>query len=362
MNLRPNPGILEITPYVGGRAEAHGVAEAIKLSANESALGPSKAAIEAFRQASGSLEFYPEGGTTVLRETIAKTYGLDPTRIVCGSGSDELLTLLAAAYVKPGDEVMFSAHGFILYRIIAHAHGAVPVAVPEKNLHTDVDAMLAAVTPKTRIVYLANPNNPTGSYLSHDEVRRLHAGLRRDILLVLDAAYADFVMRHDYEAGIELVANYPNAVMTRTFSKIYGLAALRVGWAYCPADVADVLNRIRGPFNVNTPAQQAAAAAMRDRTHVEHSRAYNEKWIAWLVHQIRALGLKVEDSVANFVLIQFRDAKHAADADQYLSARGLILRGVAAYGLPHCLRLTVGTEDANRKVVAALAEFTRRGT
>jgi len=360
MSLKPNPGILEITPYVGGRAEAHGVAEPIKLSSNESALGPSKAAIEAFRQASGSLEFYPEGGATILRDTIARTYGLDVSRIVCGNGSDELLTLLAGAYAKPGDEIMFSAHGFILYRIISHSHGAVPVAVPEKNLQTDVDAMLAAVTPKTRIVYLANPNNPTGSYLPHDEVRRFHAGLRSDILLVLDAAYADYVARHDYEAGIELVANNSNVVMTRTFSKIYGLAALRVGWAYCPAEVADVLNRIRGPFNVNTPAQQAAAAAMRDRAHVEESKTYNEKWVAWLADSIRALGLKVEDSVANFVLIQFKDAKQAADADHYLAVRGLILRGVAAYGLPHCLRLTVGSEEANRRVVDTLREFLKQ--
>ncbi|MEI9929061.1 MAG: histidinol-phosphate transaminase [Rhizomicrobium sp.] len=231
---------------------------------------------------------------------------------------------------------------------------------PKKNLHTDVDAMLSAVTPKTRIVYLANPNNPTGSYLSQSEVRRLHAGLRRDILLVLDAAYADFVTRHDYEAGIELVANNENVVMTRTFSKIYGLAALRVGWAYCPADVADVLNRIRGPFNVNTPAQNAAMAAMRDRGHVEESRGYNEKWVGWLIEHIRALGLKVEDSVANFVLIQFEDEKRAADADQFLSARGLILRSVAAYGLPHCLRLTVGSEDANRRIVNTLREFLKQ--
>ncbi|HTT97626.1 MAG TPA: histidinol-phosphate transaminase [Rhizomicrobium sp.] len=357
MSLKPNPGILEITPYVGGPASAHGVEEPIKLSSNESALGPSKAAVDAFREASARLEFYPEGGATILRDTIAATYGLDPSRIVCGNGSDELLTMLAAAYLRPGDEVLFSAHAFIVYRITALAHSAVPVAVPERDLRTDVDAMLAAVTPKTRIVYLANPNNPTGSYLTHDEVRRLHAGLRDDILLVLDAAYAEYVKRNDYEAGIELVANNANVVMTRTFSKIYGLAGLRVGWAYCPADVADVLNRIRGPFNVNTPAQHAASAAMRDRAHVQESLAHNEKWLGWLIENIRALGLKADDSVGNFALIRFTDAKQATDADKFLSARGLILRGVAAYGLPHCLRLTVGSEDANRRVVDALRAF-----
>jgi len=360
MSLKPNPGILEITPYVGGRAGAHGVDEPVKLSSNESALGPSPAAVAAFREAAMGLEFYPEGGATVLRDAIAETYGLDPSRIVCGNGSDELLTLLASAYVKPGDEVMFSAHGFIVYRMIALSHAAVPVSVPEKNLRTDVDAMLAAVTPKTRIVYLANPNNPTGSYLSHDEVRRLHAGLQPDTLLVLDAAYAEYVKRNDYEAGIELVANYSNVVMTRTFSKVYGLASLRVGWAYCPAAVADVLNRIRGPFNVNTPAQRAAAAAIRDRAHVDASLAHNENWLGWLIGNVRALGLKVDDSVGNFALIQFRDVKQATDADHFLTARGLILRGVTAYGLPHCLRVTVGSERANRRVVDALREFMGR--
>jgi histidinol-phosphate aminotransferase len=359
MSLTPNPGILQITPYVGGRASAHGIAEPVKLSSNESALGPSKSAIAAFRETSGSLEFYPEGGATVLRDTIAQTYGLDASRIVCGNGSDELLTLLASAYVKPGDEILFSAHGFIVYRMIALSHAAVPVAAAESKLRTDVDAMLAAVTPKTRVVYLANPNNPTGSYLTHDEVRRLHAGLRSDILLVLDAAYAEYVKRNDYEAGIELVANNHNVVMTRTFSKIYGLAGLRVGWAYCPAAIADVLNRIRGPFNVNTPAQRAAAAAMRDRVHVEESLAHNNKWLPWLIENIRALGLAVDDSVGNFALIRFRDAGQANDADRFLTARGLILRGVAAYGLPHCLRLTVGSEDANRRVVDALREFVK---
>lgn len=360
MSLTPNPGIMDITPYVGGRASAHGVAEPVKLSSNESALGPSKAAVAAFHDAANGLELYPEGGATVLRDAIAETYGLDPSRIVCGNGSDELLTMLADAYLKPGDEVLFSAHAFIVYRITALAHSAVPVAVPEKDFRTDVDAMLAAVTAKTRIVYLANPNNPTGSYLPHDEVRRLHAGLRPDILLVLDAAYAEYVKRNDYEAGIELVANFPNVVMTRTFSKVHGLAGLRVGWAYCPASVADVLNRIRGPFNVSTPGQCAAAAALKDRAHVDASIAHNDKWLPWLIENIRALDLRVDDSVGNFALIHFRDAKQAAEADHFLTARGLILRGVTAYGLPHCLRVTVGSEDANCRVVEALREFMKQ--
>jgi histidinol-phosphate aminotransferase len=357
MKPAPKPGILDIAPYVGGRAEAAGSAAPIKLSSNESALGPSPQAIAAFREASARLEYYPEGSARILREAIGEAFGLDPARIVCGNGSDELLTLLAHGYLRPGDEVLFSEHAFLVYRIATLANSATPVVAPEKNLRVDVDAMLAAVTPKTKLVYLANPNNPTGSYLPHDEVRRLHAGLRPDTLLVIDAAYAEFVRRNDYEAGIELVANNDNVVMTRTFSKVHGLAGLRVGWAYCPAPVVDVLTRIRGPFNVSTPAQLAAAAALKDRAHAETAVAHNETWRDFLTRNIRALGLRVDGSVGNFVLIHFADAAESAAADAFLNRRGLILRGVAAYGLPQCLRLTVGTDDANRKVVAALAEF-----
>ena len=359
MSLTPKPGILDIAPYVGGRAEVPGAAVPIKLSSNESALGPSTRAVAAFRAAAAALEYYPEGSAQVLREAIAETYGLDASRIVCGNGSDELLTMLAHAYLRPGDEALFTEHGFLVYKIATLANSAVPIMVPEKNLTADVDAMLAAVTPKTRLVYLANPNNPTGSYLPHGEVRRLHAGLRKDILLVIDAAYAEYVRRNDYEAGIELVANNSNVVMTRTFSKVYGLAGLRVGWAYCPAGVVDVLGRIRGPFNVSTPAQNAAAAALKDRAHIETAVAHNETWRSWLIENIRKLGLRCDDSVGNFVLIHFVDAEQRAAADSYLCANGLILRGVAAYGLPNCLRLTVGTEEANRRVVAALAEFVK---
>src|SRR5579871_2057775 len=211
MSLKPKPGILDIAPYVGGRAHVHGVPHPIyKLSSNESALGPSPKAVEAFESASKSLEIYPEGSAKILREAIAEHYGLNPEHIVCGNGSDELLTMLAHAYLRPGDEVMFTEHGFLVYRIAALANSASAVVVPEKNLRADVDAMLARVTPKTRIVYLANPNNPTGTYLPHNEVRRLHAGLSPDTLLVIDAAYAEYVRRNDYEAGIEMVAQFPN--------------------------------------------------------------------------------------------------------------------------------------------------------
>jgi histidinol-phosphate aminotransferase len=357
----PKPGILDISPYVGGRHQVYGVDKAIKLSSNESALGASPKAIEAFREASTGLDVYPEGSAKILREAIADVFGLDAERIVCGNGSDELLTLLAHAYLRPGDEVMFSEHGFLVYKIATLANSATPVIVPEKNRRADVDAMLARVTPNTRVVYLANPNNPTGTYLPHDEVRRLHAGLPSHTLFVIDAAYAEYVRRNDYETGIEMVSTFENVVMTRTFSKIYGLAGLRVGWAYCPAAVADVLNRVRGPFNVSVPGQRAAAAALRDRAHLEANFAHNEKWREWLTREIRKLGFQVDDSVGNFVLIHFGQEKGRTvqDADRFLSARGLILRGVAAYGLPDCLRLTIGTEDANRAVVRALAEFAR---
>jgi histidinol-phosphate aminotransferase len=360
MNPTPKPGILDITPYVGGRAHVESAGEVFKLSSNESAIGSSPLAVTAYNQSAGGLDIYPEGSAMILREAIAKAFGLDAARIVCGNGSDELLTMLAAAYLRPGDEVLFSEHSFLVYKIAALANSAVPVAVSEKNLRTDIDAMLAAVTSKTRIVYLANPNNPTGSYLPHDEVRRLHEGLRPDTLLVIDAAYAEYVRRNDYETGIEMVSSFGNVVMTRTFSKIYGLAGLRVGWAYCPAAVVDALNRIRGPFNVSVPAQRAAAAALSDRAHVDAGIAHNEKWRSWLTQEIRKAGFRVDDSVANFVLIHFADEKTAQAADIYLSGRGIILRHVANYGLPQCLRLSVGSEAANRAALAALSAFAGR--
>ena len=356
------PGILDIEAYVPGESAIPGGIEPIKLSSNETPLGPSPRAVEAFRQAAGALERYPDGQATALRRAIARRYGLDADRIVCGAGSDELLSLLAHAYLGPGDEAIYTEHGFLVYRIAILANGATPIVAPETGLRTDVDAILARVSERTRIVFLANPNNPTGTYIGIDEVRRLRAGLRDDVLLVLDAAYAEYVRRNDYEAGIELVATTDNTVMTRTFSKIHGLAALRLGWAYCPAAVADVLNRIRGPFNVSSPAIRAGIAAIEDQAHMEQAVAYNETWLAWLGNEISALGLTVTPSVANFLLIHFpADAAHgAAAADAFLKSRGIILRRVAGYGLPDCLRLTVGTEAECRAVVAALADFTAK--
>jgi histidinol-phosphate aminotransferase len=359
MTLAPKPGILDIAPYVGGRAHAPGAARVFKLSSNETPLGPSPKALAAYRDAAAELSAYPEGSARVLREALAKAHGLDARRIVCGNGSDEILTLLANCYLRPKDEALMSAHGFLVYKIATLANSATPVEVPEPALKMDVDAVLGRVTGRTRLLYLANPNNPTGSYLTAAELKRLHAGLPASALLVIDAAYAEYANKNDFDAGLELAATADNVVMTRTFSKIYGLAGLRVGWAYCPDHVADTLNRVRAPFNVNIAAQRAAVAALEDRQHTENSVRHNDIWRAWLLARLREIGLRADDSAANFLLIHFptEPGKRAADADQFLTARGLILREVAAYGLPQCLRLTVGTEEANRAVVAALKDF-----
>jgi len=359
-NDRPVPkaGILDIAPYVPGKSGAKGT-KVHKLSSNESPLGASPRAIAAFRGEADSLELYPDGAATALREAIATRYGLKAETIICGAGSDELLQLLSHAYLGPGDEAIYSQYGFLVYPIAIKANGATAVIAPEKDLVADVDAILARVTPRTRMVFLANPNNPTGTYLPFSEVKRLHAGLPRRVLLVLDAAYAEYVRRNDYESGIELVSTFDNVVMTRTFSKIYGLAALRLGWAYCPAHVADVLNRIRGPFNVSAPAIAAGTAAVADQAFVEAAVTHNERWSVWLSAEIAALGLRVTPSVGNFLLVHFDGGaqKNAAAADAFLASRGLILRRVDVYGLPGALRLTVGSEEANRAVVAALKDF-----
>jgi len=362
MTPSPKPGILDITPYVGGRAAVAGVKDAIKLSSNETPLGPSASTLDALARASHDLHLYPEGSAQILREAIAEIHGLDPARIVAsGDGSDALLSMLANAYLRPGDEVLFSEHDFIVYKIATLANSATPVEIPDPDLRFDVDAALARVTDKTRMLFIANPNNPTGSYISHQEMRRLHAGLPEHALLVIDAAYSEYVRKNDYEAGIEMVSNYPNVVMTRTFSKIHGLAGMRIGWTYAPAAVCDVLNRIRGPFNTSMMQQHVAAAAVRDRAHVERSVAHNEQWKNYLTDEIRKLGLTVNESVANFVLIQFpKGEKNAQQADAFLSARGLILRAVANYKLPDALRLTIGTAEANQRVVAALRDFMGR--
>ena len=356
---QPRPGVLDIEAYVPGKSTAPGVAKIFKLSSNETPLGPSPKAIAAYKAVGDHLQDYPEGSSVELREAIGRAFGLDPNRIVCGAGSDDLLNLIADAYLADGDEAIHTTHGFLVYPIATLGSGARPIVAPETNYTADVDAILARVTERTKVVFLANPNNPTGTYVPFDEVKRLHRGLPPHVLLVLDAAYAEYVRRNDYEAGIELVATSDNVVMCRTFSKIYGLAALRLGWLYGPAHVVDALNRIRGPFNVNAPAQAAGIAAVADTEHVETARAHNEKWLAWLTDEIRKLGLDVTPSIANFILIHFPERKgHTAEeADAFLTKRGLITRRVKAYQLPNALRMSVGTEEANRLMVRSLAEF-----
>lgn len=357
---QPRPGVMDIAAYVPGKSHAPaGVAKVHKLSSNENPLGPSPRAVEAAKAVAGKLALYPDGPATRLREAIASVHGLNAANIMAFNGSDEAIALLARTYVGEGDEGIYCEHGFLAYPIYIRATGATPVIARETAERADVDAILAAVTERTRIVFLANPNNPTGTYLPFGEVRRLHAGLPGNVLLVIDAAYAEFVRRNDYEAGVELVAGADNVVMTRTFSKVYGLGGARIGWLYAPQHIVDALERVRDPFNVNAMAIEAGIAAMLDREHVERSIGHNEEWLRWTVAELERLGLRVTPSVGNFILVHFPDdGRHSAvAADEYLAARGYLLRRVAAYGFPNALRMTIGTEEANRGVVAALSEF-----
>ena len=356
----PKPGVLDIEAYVPGEHSLASGVKPIKLSSNETPLGPSPKARAAYIEAAKELELYPDGGATPLRHAIARAYGLSADRIVCGAGSDDLISLLARAYLGPGDEGLYTRHGFLMYPIAIQACGATPVVAPEIAYTASTDELLAKVSARTKVVFLANPNNPTGTYVPFQEVRRLRERLPSDALLVLDAAYGEYVKRNDYEMGLELVATTQNTVMTRTFSKIHGLAALRLGWCYCPAAIADVLNRIRGPFNVSGPAIAAGVAAVEDRAHVEMSIAHNDRWLEWLQAEITKLGLEVTPSVGNFVLIHFAKGdkrRGAVAADAFLKGRGIILRRVAGYGLPDALRMTVGTESDNRAVLAGLTDF-----
>jgi histidinol-phosphate aminotransferase len=358
----PGPGILDIGLYVPGEAKIAGAAEPIRLASNESALGPSPKAVAAFKALAGEIHRYPEGDSIHLREAIGRVNGIDPDRIVCGSGSDELIALLLRAYAGVGTEVLYSAHGFLMYAIGAKAVGATPVAVPERNLTADVDAILAHVTDKTRVVFLANPNNPTGTYLSEREVMRLQAGLPPRVVLVIDAAYAEFVNRNDYEPGIKLVEKTENAVMLRTFSKIYALAGLRLGWAYCPPGIADVLNRVRGPFNVSAAAQAAGVAAVEDIESIRRAQEHNNRWLPWISEKLTKLGLELTPSVGNFIMPRFPDdPRHSADAAfDFLLSRSIITRKMGGYGLPQCLRITVGTGAEMEQVAATLADFMAR--
>jgi histidinol-phosphate aminotransferase len=355
----PNTGILDIAAYVPGREHVDGVAKVYKLSSNETPIGPSPKALEAINALSDRMALYPDGQSNALKQAIATAYGLNPANIVCSNGSDEVLGLIAQTYLSPSDEAIYTEHGFLVYKIQIMAAGAKAVVVKETDHTANVDAILAAVTPKTKAVFLANPNNPTGTYVPVSEVRRLHAGLPAHVMLVLDAAYAEYVRRNDYEAGVELVSSFDNVVMTRTFSKIHGLAALRIGWMYAPQHICDAINRVRGPFNVNSLAIAAGAAAIGDKAHQDKAIAHNDIWLERATRELEAAGLRVTPSVGNFVLLHFPDepAKSAEKADAFLLSRGFVLRRVTAYGMPNALRLTIGGEEAMLGVLVAIKEF-----
>lgn len=353
--IAPQPGIMDIAPYQGGAAHVAGMANAIKLSSNENPLGPSPRAIQAVRDSAANIHRYPSTDHNGLRLAIGEVMGLEADQILCGVGSDEIIAFLCQAYAGPGDEVLHTEHGFAMYRISALAAGATPVEVRERDRVTDVDALLAGCTDRTKLVFIANPNNPTGTMIGAAEVARLADGLPPQALLVLDGAYAEYV--DDFDGGASLVRDRDNVVMTRTFSKLYGLGGLRVGWGYGPKAIIDVLNRVRGPFNLSSTALLAAEAAIRDTDYVDRCRAQNAKWRVWLAEALAKLGVPSDTSCANFILARFASRSEAEACDAYLQTQGLIVRPVAGYKLPNALRITVGDEIACRRVAAAIAAF-----
>lgn len=353
--IRPQPGILDIALYEGGKSHVAGVANAVKLSSNENPFGPSDRAKEAYQRAIHSLHRYPSTDHAGLRRAIADVHGLDPDRVICGVGSDEIITFLCQAYAGPGEEVVHTEHGFLMYRISALAVGARPIEVRERERTTDVDSILAGCSPMTRLVFLANPNNPTGTMIPAPELARLADSLPQRAILVLDGAYAEYV--DGYDGGLSLVESRENVVMTRTFSKIYGLGGLRIGWGYGPKHIIDVLNRIRGPFNLSTAQLDVAEAAVRDQDWVAKCRGENARMRAWLAGALAELGVPSDTSMANFILARFSSPEEAEACDAFLQAQGLIVRRVAGYKLPHCLRITVGDESSCRRVAHAVAQF-----
>ncbi len=357
MPLRIRPGIMNIKPYIQGSSSVKGVKNIIKLSSNETPFGPSPKAIKAYKDFVPLLHRYNEGSCYELRKTIGKVHRISPEKIVCGAGSDELIALITQAYAGPGDEIIYTEHGFLMYPISAMRAGAVPVKANEKNLRTDINAILKKVNGKTKIVFIANPNNPTGSYVTRTELKELRKKLPGNVLLVIDSAYAEYVGKKDYTAGIDIVDDGDNTVMLRTFSKIYGLASLRMGWAYCPSSIADVLHRVRGPFNVSGPAQAAAIAAIEDKSFTEKNRRHNDKWVKTLTKEIEKIGFKVYPSVGNFILVGFGNKKKAGEVDAYLKKNGIIVRQMEAYGLPQCLRFSIGLDSENKKVLKVLKKF-----
>jgi len=353
--ITPQPGIMDIALYQSGAAHVEGQTNILKLSSNENPAGPSEAAKEAVRRAAHDMHRYPSTDHASLRTAIGDVWGVDPERVICGVGSDEIIHFLCQCYAGPGDEVIHTEHGFAMYRISALGAGATPVEVPERDRVTDVDAILKACNANTKLVFLANPNNPTSTMIGDGELARLADGLPPQAILVLDGAYAEYV--EGYDAGLALIEARENVVMTRTFSKIYGLGGTRVGWGYGPKAIIEVLNRIRGPFNLSTVALAAAEATVRDTAYLTKCRDENAKWRDWLAHALAEIGVPCDTSSANFVLARFADPNEADACDDHLRAEGILVRKVAGYKLPNCLRITVGDESACRRVVHAVGQF-----
>ena len=354
---QPKPWIMGIAPYVPGRSTTDDGRRVVKLSSNENPLGTPEAARRAFMQAATSLERYPDASGAIVREALAKKHGLDPARIIYGNGSDEVLHLAAGAFSGAGDEVIFVRYGFQVYEIAARRNGATPVIAPDDDYATDVDAVLRCVTERTRVVFVANPNNPTGTYIAREEIARLHAGLPVDVLLVLDHAYAEYIEGDIEDGGMALAASAPNVLVTRTFSKMYGLAAERIGWGYGAAPIIDALHRIRLPFSMTVAGQHAAVAALGDEAFVSHARAHNAQWRRWFADEVGKLGnagLRAIPSQANFVLVVFEGKLSAEAAYHGLMGAGYIVRWLPGQGLPHGLRITIGTAQECQGVMAAL--------
>ena len=355
--IRPQSGILDIALYVGGGSTLAGTANKVaKLSSNENPYGASPKAAEAFKAVSGDLALYPSTDHSDLRAAIGQVHGVDPARVICGAGSDEIIAFLCQVYAGEGDEVLYTEHGFAMYRISALAAGATPVEVKEDNRRTDVDALLAGCNDKTKLVFIANPNNPTGTMISADEIARLAEGLPEQTILVLDGAYAEFV-EGDFDAGLAVIEARDNVVMTRTFSKLYGLGGLRIGWGYGPAHIIDALNRVRGPFNLSGAALATAEVAVLDEEYTAKCKALNTQWRAWLTEKLTALGLEIDPSFGNFILVRFASADAAERCDAYLRTVGLIVRKVGGYGFPEGLRITIGDEIACRQVAQSIKDF-----
>lgn len=353
--IAPQPGITSIDLYQGGASHVAGVENIVKLSSNENPLGPSDAAIEAYKRCAHTLHRYPSSDHLSLRKAIAEVYDLWADNIICGAGSDEIIAFLCQAFAGPGDEVIYTEHGFAMYRISALAAGATPVEVKERSRVTDVDAILAGCNEKTKLVFIANPNNPTGTMIGLAEIERLAKALPEQALLVIDGAYAEYV--DGYDGGAKLVHSYENIFMTRTFSKIYGLGAMRVGWGYGPRYIIEILNRIRGPFNVSSMALAAAEAAVRDKEYVEKCRTENARLREWLSNALAEHGVVCDTSMTNFVLARFGTQDEAEACDDYLKSQGLIVRRVGGYNLPQALRISIGDESACRQVAHAVGQF-----